>query len=152
MPETAPEIHNPVAHAYAAFLAREGFRPNLAERCEDGILTGMFFESKGNAFLFFAHENDPEFFRVGAVFGLGGTPSDAAMFRDIANDLNESMKCVKTFLDLGNGGVRFLVDVFLAGQPVTKAHVDRATSSIHGAAEAFRAARRLRERRGRLDA
>jgi hypothetical protein len=129
----------PVAAAYLAVLTDEGYRPKVED--VEGGCTTIAFNAEGTRFLLFALEDDPEYFRLGAGFELGGS-RDPAVLAAVANDVNERTKGVKAVLDPERNGVRFMVETFLTGQRVTGALVAPATGAIQTAANDFFGARR----------
>ncbi|MGC4000487.1 MAG: YbjN domain-containing protein [Anaeromyxobacter sp.] len=127
-----------VRDALVDFLSEEGFRPHSGP--SEGDLTPITFKLEGVQLILFAHEDDPEYFRLAAAFDLEQGRYDAEALHRLVNDLNDRMKGVKTVLDLESASVRFLVETFLCGQPVSGALLERSLSALRSAADDFFAA------------
>jgi len=131
-----------VARAYLDVLAGEGYRPKVDDEGVDETSSPILFKKEGTTFVLFAYEDDPEYFRMGLSFKLGQGPHDAASLAEVANDLNDRWKGVKTVLDLEESRVRFAVETFLTGQKVSGALLERSTHALRCAADDFFGARR----------
>ena len=123
-----------IVRRYRDVLVKMGFRPEFSE---DGRNAAIGFEHEGRRFALSIDLDDPEFFFLMSIHGLGAEGLDEAGTAIRARDVNSMLKGVKVVPVPEDALVRFSVEMFLAKVPPTPDMVGRAVAVLQLAAHEF---------------
>ena len=125
---------NAIVRRYRGVLVEMGFHPEFSE---DGRNAAVGFEHEGRRYALSIDLDDPEFFFLMSIHGLGAEGLDEAGTAIRARDVNSMLKGVKVVPVPEDALVRFSVEMFLAKVPPSPDMVGRAVAVLQLAAHEF---------------